>query len=230
MVTVQPRLLPTQKGFTEVCHLLKVIKKEKQAAYRLSIKNNFAFGKSCLLLFLKLKDSRSLRSLENLPDSFASRIVVKTRWREILSPAGDIFSSLRNKIPGYLHFYLLTWSSIQRLRGFCYVCFSNVSVFCLICFLVQLSFLSLQVTGLVPQRCPAHRPSPATPQSRAKRLGRPCPGPAAMDSATAPASSNDTQRTTAGQRDKSVPDLLVGSLRPLPPGRPIAVEIEMGWV
>lgn len=91
MVTAQHRLLPTQKGFKEVCHLLKVIIKEKQAAYRLSIKNNFAFGKACLLLFQKLKDSRSLRSLENLPSSFASRIVGKTRWREILSPAGDIF-------------------------------------------------------------------------------------------------------------------------------------------
>lgn len=181
--------------------MLQVILKEKQAAYRLSIKNNIAFGKVCLLFFQKLKDSRSLKSLENLPNSLASRIVGKTHWREILSPAGDIFSSLRNKIPGYLHFYLLTWSSIQRLRGLWFVCFINISVFCLICFLVQLSFLSLQVTGLVPQRCHVHRPFPAMPQSRVKRLSSPCPGPAAMDSATAPASSNDTQRTTADQRD-----------------------------
>ena len=60
---------------------------------------------------------------------------------------------------------------------------------------------SPQVTGLVLRRCHGHRPSPATPRSRAKRLSSPCPGQAATDSATAPASFNDPERATAGQTD-----------------------------
>lgn len=97
-------------------------------------------------------------------------------------------------------------------------------------FLVHLSFLPFsQVMGLVPRRCRVHRHFPAMPRSRAKRPSSLCPGQAVMGSATAPASFNDSQRATA-TGETVCPDLLVGSLHPLPPGRPTAVKIETGQV
>lgn len=212
-----------------MCHLLEVIIKEKQAAYRLSIKNDVAFGKACRLLFQKLKDSRSLRSLENLPSSLASKIVGKTHWREILSPAGDIFSSLRNKTPGYLHFYLLTWRSIQRLKRALICLFYQY-----ICVLLNL-FLSTALSF-----SPGHGFG-SSKMSRAQTFP-----------SYAPEQSEETQQSLSRSSSygfsysssliqwhtenhcwperQSVLDLPVGSLCPLPPGRPIAVEIEMGWV
>ncbi|KAF7482847.1 Hypothetical predicted protein [Marmota monax] len=51
-----------------------------------------------------------------------------------------------------------------------------------------------QVMASVPPRCRVPRRFPAMPLNRARRPSSPCRGPAAMASATAPASSNDTQR------------------------------------
>lgn len=104
-----------------------------------------------------------------------------------MSPA-YIFNSPRNQAP-FLHFYLLTSRFSESVSWYS-----------------SPSFLSLQVTGLGPRRCHAHRRFPATPRSRAKRHSRPCPGPAATASATAPASSNDTQRD-AETRETVCPDL-----------------------
>lgn len=126
-----------------------------------------------------------------------------------MSPA-YIFNSPRNQAP-FLHFYLLT------------LCFSES-----VSWYSSPSFFSLQVTGSGPRRCHAHRRFPATPRSRAKRHSRPCPGPAATASATAPASSNDTQRDAETRETVSGPAW--GPSRPLPRGGPIAGNIEMGWV
>lgn len=64
-------------------------------------------------------------------------------------------------------------------------------------------------------------------QNRVKRLSHRCHGPAAMDSAIAPASFNDTQRPP--MTSKTVyPGPAMGSFRPMLPGRPIAVQFNIG--
>lgn len=113
----------------------------------------------------------------------------ETHLRKLLSPVGDLVNPPRNEAP-----------SSTRGRGLLCLCSQHtlwpVRVWCL----VPLSFLSLQVTGSVRPRCHVHRPFPATPRSRAKRLSSPCRARAAMGSATAPASFSDTPRATADQR------------------------------
>lgn len=96
-----------------------------------------------------------------------------------------------------------------------------------VCSSARCPLLLVQVTASLRPRCRARRPSPATRRSRARSRRSPCPcrARAATGSATAPASSNDTERPETVR-----PHLLVGPLRPLPRGGPIAANIEMGRV
>lgn len=97
----------------------------------------------------------------------------------------------------------------------------------LTCFLVQLSFPPLQVMGLAHQRCPGHRHFQVMLQNRVKRLSHRCLGPAAMDSAIAPASFSDIQRPPlTSETVCSGPAM--GSFCPVYPERSIAVQINIG--
>lgn len=97
----------------------------------------------------------------------------------------------------------------------------------LMCFLVQLSFPPLQVMGLAHQRCPGHRHFQVMLRNRVKRLSHRCLGPAAMDSAIAPASFSDKQRPPLTSKTVC-PGPAMGSFRPVYPGGSIAVQINIG--
>ena len=112
------------------------------------------------------------------------------RWPLVQFP---VLGKRRVRIPKSRFFptslQVWVWSLLLEL----FALFAKMS-FCFfwMFFLVHLSFPLLQVMGLVHQRCPGHRHFPAMLQNRVKRLSHRCHGPAAMDSAIAPASFNDT--------------------------------------
>lgn len=155
-----------------------------------------------------------------------------TPLRKILSPEGNIFNSARNKAPDFSIFTYSLGAQIQKLGGrLLYLLFQYVLLLFWICFLVELSFLPFSPGhgfGSTKMSRAQTFPSYASEQSEETQqsLSR-------SSSYGFSYSSSLIQWHTEGHcwpERQSVLDLLVGSLHPLPPRRPIAVKVEMGRV